>query len=324
MTSRTPFGSAVLPALLILAGAVMGPEGWTGTGLARAQEATKSETLPQPRPAAADARTEDRAAIRAAMQSFVKAFKTGDAQAVAGHWTAEGEYQGEEVGTIRGRAALEKAYAEFFAKTPKVEVQTEAESLRFVALDNAIEEGTVTIRRGPDGPALAARYSALFAREEGRWRLAVLRESPGEEAALRDLGWLVGDWKSAGQETEVHTTYSWDENQKFLRVRFTIKEEDRTLAGTQMLGTDPATGELRGWTFEAEGGIGEAVWTRDGDHWVVASTGTLADGSTLTATNILRRVDDDTFTWQSIDRVLDDAAIPDLPPVKVTRVKATK
>jgi uncharacterized protein (TIGR02246 family) len=323
MTIRKSFRAAIASALLILVGALSGPEEWMGLGSARAQDATKPGSSP-PQPADPGARTADRAAVRAAMQSFVKAFEAGDAQAVAAHWTDEGEYQSEEAGTIRGREALNEGFAAFFAKTPEVQAEIEPESLRFVSRDNAIEEGTVTIRRGPSEPAIEARYSALFVREDGGWRMALLRETPGEEVALRDLGWLVGDWKSTGQETEVRTTYSWDDNKKFLHVRFIIKEKDRTLGGSQVLGKDPATGELRSWTFETEGGIGEAVWSRDGDHWVVESTGTLADGSTLTATNLFRRVDDDTFTWQSIDRTLDDAELPDLPPVKVTRVKSTK
>ncbi len=70
--------------------------------------------------------------------------------------------------------------------------------------------------------------------------------------------------------------------------------------------------------------MGEADWSRDGDHWVLDADGTLPDGRTLTETNILRRVDDDTFTWQSVDRLLDDSELPDLAPVKVTRVKPKK
>jgi hypothetical protein len=87
---------------------------------------------------------------------------------------------------------------------------------------------------------------------------------------------------------------------------------------------DPATGALHTWTFEADGGVGEADWNRDGDHWVLDAAGTSSDGRQLTETNILRRVNDDTFTWQSVDRTLDDNTIPDLPPVKVTRVKTEK
>ena len=134
----------------------------------------------------------------------------------------------------------------------------------------------------------------------------------------------VGEWKSTGQDTEVATTYAWNEGKTFLKVHFTIKEKDRTLSGDQFLGKDPATGEIKAWTFESGGGVGENVWNRDGDQWVVDATGTLADGNTLTMTNILTKVSDDLFTWQSINRALGDEELPDLAPVKVTRIKAKK
>src|SRR5262249_51244376 len=103
--------------------------------------------------------------------------------------------------------------------------------------------------------------------------------------------------------------------------QFNIKEKGLALSGSQVIGVDPATGAIHTWTFEADGGVGEADWSRDGDHWVLEAAGTLTDGSTLTETNILRRVNDDTFTWQSVDRKHGDEVLPDLAPVKVTRVK---
>jgi hypothetical protein len=62
--------------------------------------------------------------------------------------------------------------------------------------------------------------------------------------------------------------------------------------------------------------------TRDGKKWVHASRGATADGREMTATNILTPVDNDSFLWQSVGRTLDGEELPDLPPVKVTRVKA--
>ena len=40
----------------------------------------------------------------------------------------------------------------------------------------------------------------------------------------------------------------------------------------------------------------------------------------LTATP-RRKVNADTFTWQSVNRTIDDQPLDDLPPVKVTRIK---
>jgi uncharacterized protein (TIGR02246 family) len=259
------------------------------------------------------------------MESFVKAFRSRDPKALAAHWTAGGEFRNVEGLTVQGRDALEKAFATFFAKTPEVAAEVRPDPVRFLSDSAAVEEGAVTVRRGPAEPATRARYRALLVHEGGRWRLAELHESPGAGASIEDLGWLVGEWKSAaGQGADTRTTYTWAPNKKFLHVQFRYTEKALDLTGHQVIGVDPATGALHTWTFEADGGVGEADWVRDGDHWVLDFEGTLADGRNLRETNILRRVDQDTLTWQSVSRSLDDAVVPDLPPVKITRVKPAK
>ena len=87
-----------------------------------------------------------------------------------------------------------------------------------------------------------------------------------------------------------------------------------------MIGKDSPTGQLRSWTYEEDGDFGEADWSRDGDKWVLDAAGVLANGSTVTAKNIFTQVDKDSFTWQSVARTVDDEAIPDTAPIKVTRV----
>jgi uncharacterized protein (TIGR02246 family) len=269
-----------------------------------------------------EARREDRDSIRAAMKSFEAAFEARDAEALSSHWTAEGEYVGQEGDLLRGRKALRDGFADFFARTPEVSAEVRPELLRFLSEGTAIEEGSVAVRRGPTETETEAFYTALFVRENGRWLLAHLTESPGGEPTVEDLAWLIGEWRSeVGEAAEIRTTYAWAPSKKFLQSQFTLKEERLDLSGSQVIGVDPETGQLHSWTFEADGGVGEADWYADGDHWVLEAAGTLTDGRTLFQTNILRRVDDDTFTWQSISRLLEDEELPDLPPVKVTRVK---
>ncbi len=291
------------------------------SGLGAVQEGKQASVPKQPAPT--DARAEDRAAIRQALDAFAKTFEDRDAKTLAGHFTAEGEYQNVQGTKLRGREALERAFAEFFAKTPEVTAAVQPDALRFLSTDSAIDEGLVTVQRGPANPATKARYSALVVREAGVWQLAHLSESPAEERpSIADLGWLIGQWKSAvGGGAEMQTTYAWDPGKKFIYMRFTRKEAELALSGIQIIGLDPATGMIHSWTFETSGGIGEADWVRDDDHWVLDAAGTLADGRTLAETNVLRRVNEDTFTWQSINRLLDDAELPDLPPIKITRIK---
>ena len=306
----------------LLIGAIAAPVCGTWPRRARAQSDNAPGSAARTQPAPADDRSGDRAAVRAAMASFVKAFESRDAKSLAAHWTAGGEYQPLDGARVRGREALEKGFTAFFARNPGSRAEIHHESVRFLSGDTAVDEGSVAVRPGPLEPTTRARYSALLVREGGRWWLAQLSESPGDRESIEDLGWLVGDWKSKGQEgAEIQTSYAWHPNKKFLLVRFATKEKSLTLSGSQVIGVDPATGEIRSWIFEADGGVGQADWRRDGDHWLVDASGTLTDGRTLTATNILRRVNEDTFTWQSVDRHLDDETLPDLAPVKVARVK---
>lgn len=270
-----------------------------------------------------EARAADREAIAALVASVGQAFRARNAEALAGNWTEEGEYENDAGVVVRGRESLTRAFSQFFAKTPEITAEMKPESMRFLGRDAAIGEGSVTVRKGPASPATKARFSATIVREEGQWKLASLIEFEAGGPTIGDLDWIIGEWRASGPEgVEIHTTYTWSPTRKFIFADFTAKERDLALAGRQVIGIDPATGKFRSWTFEADGGVGEADWTPDGDHWVLEVSGTLADGRSLVETNILRRINDDTMTFQSVRRTLGDADLPDLPPIKVTRVKA--
>jgi uncharacterized protein (TIGR02246 family) len=211
-------------ALLIIAWTVPTPIGWLELRTVHAQTPAKTASEPRQQPADPDAQAQDRAAVRAAMQSFVKAFAARDAKAAAALWTAGGEFRNAEGVVIQGRDVLEKGLAALFARTPEVSAEVRPEPVRFLSHDAAVEEGTATVRRGQAEPASHTHYRALMLREGGRWLLAQLHESPGPGPSVSDLAWLVGEWKSvSGQGAEIHTTYAWAPNQKFLQVRFAIQ-----------------------------------------------------------------------------------------------------
>jgi uncharacterized protein (TIGR02246 family) len=296
--------------------------GTDASAAGQGQLAARSAGQDPPREQGKEDRPADRAAIAAAMQEFVQTFERGDAKSLANFWTEEGEFVGGDGTSVRGRAALAKAYAGFFAKNPKAKVEVDRDSVRFLSRDTAVEEGHFKMRKDKAEAPVSARYSALHVREGGKWLLALLRDWPDEGDSLRDLDWLIGSWEAKRDGIEIHTTYEWDENKAFIRVRFSIREEGHTLTGTEMIGKDPSTGRLRSWIFGGHGGFGHAVWSRDGQRWLQEAEGVHADGSTLRATNILTRLGNDAFTWQAVHRAERDEELPDLPPVKVTRVKS--
>jgi uncharacterized protein (TIGR02246 family) len=290
-------------------------------GFLTGQDRPARDKGPAAAKAGAPERKEDEEAIRKLSAEFTRALVKGDARALAALWTEEGEYVADDGTTVRGRPALEAAYAKFFAKGPPVKAEATIDSIRFVGRDSAIEEGVAKVRKGKGEDPDVSRYSTLYVREDGRWRIALLREWPDEGATLSDLDWLIGTWVGKANDTEVRTTYERDENKPFLRARITIRGKDDTVSATQMIAKDPRTGGLRSWLFGSDGGFGEASWSRDGKRWVLEATGVTGDGGEMTATNVLTPIDRDSFTWQSIDRTLNGEAVPNIAPVKVTRVK---
>lgn len=273
-----------------------------------------------PAKAAPEDRPADRDAVRKALGAFAAAFRKGDAKAVGALFTAEGEYVGDDGTSVRGRAAIEKDYAEFFAKNPGNGLDVEVESTRFPSRDTGVVEGHFKLR-GPKGELVVSRCSFLYAREDGRWLIAIAREHPGDGLSVRDLEWLIGTWEAKRDGVVVTTTYEWTKNKTFIRCHLSVTQGGRTHTGVQMIGKVPSTGGLHVWTFEDEGGIGDADVTRDGKKWVFAARGSDAEGQVLTATNVMTPVDADSFLWQAVERTADGEALPDLPPIKVTRVK---
>jgi uncharacterized protein (TIGR02246 family) len=263
----------------------------------------------------------DEKAIREQSAAFVRAFEQGDTKTLAELWTEEGEYIDDDGTTLHGRSAIADAYNKLFTENPKRKLEVNLESIRFVSRDSAIEEGVAKAIKGDKDKPTFSRYSILYAREDGRWLMAVVREWPDEGATLKQLDWLIGSWIAKSDDGEVRTSYDWDEGNHFIHAHFTIKDKGRTISGTQRIGKDPRTGQLRSWLFGQDGGFGEATWSWDTKHWVIEATGVLADGTEVTATNLLTPQGRDAFTWQSTNRTVNAATAPDIPPVKVTRIK---
>lgn len=300
------------------------------TWLILAQERTplknQSPAAPASRGAVtAEVRPADEQAIKGATQTFAKAFESGDDKAVASLFTDEAEYLDEGNEPVRGREALAKAYAGFFENRKELKAEAKTDSIRFLGIDTAIEEGTFTVT-AKDSPPNSSRFSALHVRQGGKWLIAMLREWENEELKepqLDDLAWLIGTWESSSPEISARTIYSWTANKAFIRADYTItskKDGDKPSSGTQVIGVDPAVGRIRAWLFSSDGGIGESTWVWEGNRWLIESVGTLVDGTSTSAVNFMARDGNDAFTWRSVNRRHAGEAEPDMPAITVKRV----
>ncbi|MGD9646491.1 MAG: SgcJ/EcaC family oxidoreductase [Pirellulales bacterium] len=282
-------------------------------------------TTAVPNADAAD-RAADEKAIRASAEKFLAAFRSGDGKALAAAWTENGEYVNDQGVAIRGRAAIEKAYAELFKARKPNEASMQIDEIRFLSRDSAIEDGTFTVAGDNPNEVVVSRYCALHVRENGGWRLAQMREWAAEASAQGDplakLAWLVGKWSAKTEQHELRLTYSWlDQGHTFLENRFQVIVEGKPQgSGVQIIGRDPDTGLLRSWTFDSRGTVANGIWTFDKGRWLIESTNTSPDGDIVAATNVLVPGTADSFTWQSL--VAGENAAPlSAHPIKVTRVK---
>jgi uncharacterized protein (TIGR02246 family) len=276
-------------------------------------------------PARAAASDPQEAAITKTAEAFVEAFQKGDAKAVAAFWTQDGDYVDLTGRVLNGRPAIEKDFADLFAKNKGLKLRIEIASLKFPTPDTAVEDGTTGVL-APDGTVpSSARYTNFFTKKNGQWLLASVRETayvpPTNYENLRELEWVIGEWvdESPGGET-ARVSFAWSPDQNFIISTRTVETKDGTLdRGTQWIGWDPVKKEIRSWNFEADGGFGEGAWTKDGDNWIVKTTSVVADGSKVSATNIVSPIDGDTISVQSKDQTVDGKAIPDTTETKMKR-----
>jgi len=260
-------------------------------------------------------------------QEFIAAFNKGDAKAVAGFWTPDGDFVDQVGREIKGRAAIEKMYEKVFAARKGAKLSIIVGSLRQVSPDVALEDGLTEVTPADGGPPTTARFSAVLVKKEGEWYFESVRESvahpPSNAEHFGDLEWLLGDWTGENEKGESATaSYSWAENQNFIVSSFaTTLNGIPVVGGTQWIGWDAVEKKVRSWSFYSGGGIGEAVWTKDGDQWAIKTTARTAAGKKVSATNVLTKKDDDHATWQMTKLTVDGEAMPDPKPVKLKRVK---
>jgi hypothetical protein len=91
------------------------------------------------------------------------------------------------------------------------------------------------------------------------------------------------------------------------------------MSGIQLVGWDPSAQKIRSWVFDSDGGFGQGTWSKKDNRWLVHQTGVLPDGRKASAVNVITYLDDNTFTLQSVNRMVDGELLPNIDEVKVTK-----
>jgi uncharacterized protein (TIGR02246 family) len=271
----------------------------------------------------------DEKAIRATAEKFLAAFNAGDAKAVGALWASDAEYTDEAGKSYQGRAAIENEYAELFKEHHGATMTVAIESVRFLGPDIAVEKGIAKVKLPSADAPLGSRYTVVHARRDGKWIMVVGRDAPyvtgSNEDYLKDLEWVIGDWAIDAKNRPLRLHFEWMAQRNFIKNTYiATKDGKETLTGGQIIGWNPKLGRIVSWHFDANGGFGDDVWTKDGSKWVIEASGVFRDGSESAAVNIVTPIDANSFTWQSVKRTLDGVSLPDVKPVKIVRVHPGK
>lgn len=265
-------------------------------------------------------RPADRDAISVTIKQLLDAFEKQDVAKVTELLTDGAELGSEENPPLIGKAAIEEALKKRFATKSNQRMVLSDATLRFTSQVTAMEEGTLkSIIKGQ--ASSTHRYSLMHVKEDGKWKIAQIRQWTTEDAALHDLEWLIGEWKAQREDLAIHTRYEWVGNKAFIRGNINTRQKDRTVSAMQVIGLDPKTGGLRIWIFEANGIFAEGSCHRDENAWIFETAGETPQGVSVSAKNILYHVSPEVMTWQPVQLQMGNEQIADLPPLKVTKVK---
>jgi hypothetical protein len=131
---------------------------------------------------------------------------------------------------------------------------------------------------------------------------------------------MVGSWTEKTADAEVELDCNWTKNKNFITRAFKISIEGQIdFSGMQVIGWDPAAKAIRSWTFDSNGAFAEAKWERRGNRWFIRNRGTLPDGRSASMINVMKQVDENSLTWQTIERTAGGELLPNIDEIQMVR-----
>jgi uncharacterized protein (TIGR02246 family) len=278
-----------------------------GPAASFAAEGKRAANKTRPAAQAQGTQAADEKALGASADEFITAFNKGDAKQISALWTTDCEYVDETGRMIRGRAAIEKEYAAFFAANPGLKMENTVSSAKILGGKSAVEEGTSVIKKA-DGKLLSrGTYTALLIKDGATWLISSVREHASPSLAVRptfaDLEWLIGDWSAERGSKNLDFKVRWIADKKFIEISYIAREKgNEARSGIQIIGRDPSTGDVTSWSFDSSGGYGRGVWRLLKKGCIIESRGVMPDGAPTVSTDIVSKMDGDRFSWRSVNR----------------------
>ena len=254
-------------------------------------------------------------------RKYQEAFDRGDAKALASFYATDVDYIDQDGAEVKGQPEMEKLFTKNFQANPGAKLAITIEEVKQLTPDVQVNRGVATVTP-TDGTAESTRYEAVLVRKTDRWQISHLTQTaapaPSASSQLQALKWLIGNWENKDADQAVESKVEWAGDENFLVRTFKVRGEAET-DGWEIVGWDPDRQQIRSWIFDSNGGFGESIWSYDDGHWLIRASNVLPDGSRSTAENVLTKVDDNQFTWESQNRTMDGESQPAVPKLVVHR-----
>jgi len=264
--------------------------------------------------------------LRETGEKYLAAYNAGDTKALLQFWAVDADYTTSDGEVFRGREAIGKLMAAESEATKGTKLKIADASVRLIKPEVAIQDGVLEFT-APDGVIDRSRFTAVWAKNNGQWQLASVRDLGPIEAVeqpiarqnpLELIGELVGEWSASDEQASVVMRGEWMLGKQFLRLDYDVKPKaGEPFTVLQIIGWDPLDETLRSWVFDSNGGHGSGLWSRTDQGWSVLSTGVTPTGQ-VGAGTYNYTVSGKSMTLNIVNRELAGQALPDAE-VKFTR-----
>jgi uncharacterized protein (TIGR02246 family) len=256
-------------------------------------------------------------------RKYQEAYDRGDAKTLASFYAEDVDYIDQDGPEVKGRGEMEKLFIGNFQANPGAKIAITIEEVKPLSPDVQVNRGVATVT-ATSGLTESTRYVAVLRKKADRWQVCQLTQTaapaPSASSQLEALKWLIGNWENKDADQMVETRVEWAGDKNFLVRTFKLRgAEEAETDGWEIVGWDPDRQQIRSWIFDSNGGFGESSWSYAGGHWLIRASSVLPDGSRSTAENVLTKIDDNKFTWESQNRTLDGESQPSVPKVVVYR-----
>ena len=128
--------------------------------------------------ARAQGSTADEAALKDLQKQYDAAWNAGDAAKAAALYADDGTFVDEQGMETRGRAAIEKGFAQVMSESKGATFAGTVDTIRFIRPDLALVQGTFNVTGGgmpPEG--FKGHYLAVAAKQGGSWKILAVHNA---------------------------------------------------------------------------------------------------------------------------------------------------